>query len=169
MKSRELASKDRFLETRRDVCLRLSSQALPFRTWLFDAKPQRQRHHDQQIIAATSHTGNRKDVARIRREVELPVHSASAQHQRTSIEIAADSAIARDGAIDDIEEVRWVLMRITQVDGKEKVMYALTKIKGVGRRYSNLVCKKADVDLNKRYISPRHTHYANIITLLTYT
>ncbi|CAD0038086.1 unnamed protein product [Aureobasidium pullulans] len=32
-----------------------------------------------------------------------------------------------------------------------KVMYALTKIKGVGRRYSNLVCKKADVDLSKRY------------------
>jgi ribosomal protein S13 len=31
-------------------------------------------------------------------------------------------------------------------------MYALTRIKGVGRRYSNLVCKKADVDLNKRYI-----------------
>ena len=30
-------------------------------------------------------------------------------------------------------------------------MYALTKIKGVGRRYSNLVCKKDDVDLNKRY------------------
>jgi hypothetical protein len=39
----------------------------------------------------------------------------------------------------------------TNVDGKQKVMYALTKIKGVGRRYSNLVCKKADVDLNKRY------------------
>lgn len=33
-------------------------------------------------------------------------------------------------------------------------MYALTRIKGVGRRYSNLVCKKADVDLNKRYESP---------------
>jgi ribosomal protein S13 len=32
-------------------------------------------------------------------------------------------------------------------------MYALTEIKGVGRRYSNLVCKKADVDLNKRYDS----------------
>lgn len=30
-------------------------------------------------------------------------------------------------------------------------MYALTRVKGVGRRYSNLVCKKADVDLNKRY------------------
>lgn len=38
----------------------------------------------------------------------------------------------------------------TNVDGKQKVVYALTKIKGVGRRYSNLVCKKADVDLDKR-------------------
>lgn len=39
----------------------------------------------------------------------------------------------------------------TNVDGKRKIMYALTEIKGVGRRYSNLVCKKADVDLNKRW------------------
>lgn len=31
-------------------------------------------------------------------------------------------------------------------------MYALTEIKGVGRRYSNIVCKKADVDLQKRYV-----------------
>ena len=31
-------------------------------------------------------------------------------------------------------------------------MYALTEIKGVGRRYANLVCKKADVDLNKRCV-----------------
>lgn len=39
-------------------------------------------------------------------------------------------------------------------------MYALTKIKGVGRRYSNLVCKKADVDLNKRYEnSPYHAFF----------
>ncbi|KAH1435756.1 ribosomal 40S subunit protein S18B [Aspergillus fumigatus] len=38
----------------------------------------------------------------------------------------------------------------TNVDGKQKIMYALTQIKGVGRRYSNLVCKKADVDLSKR-------------------
>lgn len=41
----------------------------------------------------------------------------------------------------------------TNVDGKQKIMYALTQVKGVGRRYSNLVCKKADVDLNKRYVS----------------
>ena len=30
----------------------------------------------------------------------------------------------------------------TNVDGKDKVMFALTKIKGVGRRYSNVVIKK---------------------------
>ena len=40
----------------------------------------------------------------------------------------------------------------TNVDGKEKIMYALTKIRGVGRRYSNLVCKKADVDMSKRCV-----------------
>ena len=38
----------------------------------------------------------------------------------------------------------------TNVDGKNKIMYALTEIKGVGRRYANIVCKKADVDLAKR-------------------
>jgi len=29
-------------------------------------------------------------------------------------------------------------------------MFALTNIKGVGRRYANIVCKKADIDMNKR-------------------
>ena len=31
-------------------------------------------------------------------------------------------------------------------------MYALTSIRGIGRRFANLVCKKADVDLMKRYV-----------------
>jgi small subunit ribosomal protein S18e len=39
----------------------------------------------------------------------------------------------------------------TNVDGREKIMFALTAIKGVGRRFANLVCKKADIDLKKRY------------------
>lgn len=46
----------------------------------------------------------------------------------------------------------------TNVDGKEKIMVALTQIKGVGRRYSNLVCKKADVDLTKRYVFTYGSH-----------
>ena len=38
----------------------------------------------------------------------------------------------------------------TNIDGKIKVMFALTKIPGVGRRFANLICKKAEVDHSKR-------------------
>ncbi|KAL0389491.1 UNVERIFIED_CONTAM: 40S ribosomal protein S18 [Sesamum calycinum] len=38
----------------------------------------------------------------------------------------------------------------TNVDGKQKIMFALTSIKGIGRRFANIVCKKADIDMNKR-------------------
>ncbi|KAJ4428620.1 hypothetical protein ANN_24665 [Periplaneta americana] len=38
----------------------------------------------------------------------------------------------------------------TNIDGKRKVMFAMTAIKGVGRRYANIVLKKADIDLDKR-------------------
>lgn len=38
----------------------------------------------------------------------------------------------------------------TNIDGNRKVMFAMTAIKGVGRRYANIVLKKADIDLNKR-------------------
>lgn len=38
----------------------------------------------------------------------------------------------------------------TNVDGKERTNIALTKIRGVGRRFATLCCKKADVDMTKR-------------------
>ena len=38
----------------------------------------------------------------------------------------------------------------TNVDGRQKVMYALTAIKGIGRRFSNLIVKTCDIDLSKR-------------------
>lgn len=38
----------------------------------------------------------------------------------------------------------------TNVDGREKVVVALTAIRGIGRRMSNLICKKADIDTNRR-------------------
>lgn len=31
-------------------------------------------------------------------------------------------------------------------------MFALTSIEGIGRRFANIVCKKADVDMNKKYL-----------------
>ncbi|KAJ1986736.1 ribosomal 40S subunit protein S18B [Dimargaris cristalligena] len=54
----------------------------------------------------------------------------------------------------------------TNVDGKIKVMYALTAIKGVGRRYSNLVCKKADVDINKRAGELSNEELERLVTIM---
>uniref|UniRef100_A0A0N4ZG05 Small ribosomal subunit protein uS13 n=1 Tax=Parastrongyloides trichosuri TaxID=131310 RepID=A0A0N4ZG05_PARTI len=38
----------------------------------------------------------------------------------------------------------------TNINGNSKVAYALTAIKGCGRRFAFVCCRKADVDLNKR-------------------
>lgn len=49
------------------------------------------------------------------------------------------------------EEFQHILRVLnTNVDGKEKVMYAMTSIRGIGRRFANIVCKKAEVDMTKR-------------------
>ena len=34
--------------------------------------------------------------------------------------------------------------------GNEKIMYSLTRIKGVGRRFANLCLKRVDIDMSKR-------------------
>ncbi|KAL5122880.1 40S ribosomal protein S18 [Glycine soja] len=51
-------------------------------------------------------------------------------------------------ANEDFQHILRVLN--TNVDGKQKIMFALTSIKGIGRRFANICCKKADVDMNKR-------------------
>ena len=38
----------------------------------------------------------------------------------------------------------------TNLDGRRKVPYALTGIKGCGRRFAFLVCKRAGIDVNRR-------------------
>ena len=38
----------------------------------------------------------------------------------------------------------------TNIEGKRRIAYSLTAIKGVGRRLAHLVCKLAKVDLTKR-------------------
>jgi hypothetical protein len=47
----------------------------------------------------------------------------------------------------------------TNIDGRQKVMFAMTNIKGCGRRFSNLVLKKAEIDMNKRYARARCCEY----------
>ena len=36
----------------------------------------------------------------------------------------------------------------TNIDGNRKIQFALTAIKGIRRRYSNIVLKKADEDVD---------------------
>lgn len=54
----------------------------------------------------------------------------------------------------------------TNIDGNRKVMFALTSIKGIGRRFSNIVCKKADVDLNKRAGELSEEEVERLITII---
>lgn len=49
---------------------------------------------------------------------------------------------------DDFTHILRVLN--TNVDGRQKVGVAITAISGIGRRFANIVLKKADIDLNKR-------------------
>merc|ERR1711959_325250 len=38
----------------------------------------------------------------------------------------------------------------TNIDGRRKVAFAFTSIKGIGRRFAHLICKRANIDLRKR-------------------
>ena len=86
--------------------------------------------------------------------VSLPIQTYHLTHQYVEAIDLANPPLTLQTALVSGEKSNFqFILRLlnTNVDGKQKIMYALTKIKGVGRRYSNLVCKKADVDLNKRY------------------
>ncbi|ORY04720.1 ribosomal protein-like protein S18 [Basidiobolus meristosporus CBS 931.73] len=54
----------------------------------------------------------------------------------------------------------------TNIDGRTKVVFALTSIKGVGRRYSTMVCKKADIDLTKRAGELTNEELERIVTII---
>ena len=54
----------------------------------------------------------------------------------------------------------------TNIDGKRNIVHALTSIKGVGFRFSNIVCKKADVDLTKRAGEISEDEVDRIITIM---
>ncbi|XP_039258446.1 small ribosomal subunit protein uS13 [Styela clava] len=60
------------------------------------------------------------------------------------------------------------ILRITNtnIDGRRKIVYAMTAVKGVGRRFSNLICKKADVDLTKRAGEMTDDEIDRIVTIM---
>jgi len=54
----------------------------------------------------------------------------------------------------------------TNIDGRRKIMFAMTSIKGCGRRFSNVVCKKADVDMSKRAGELSEEEVERIVTIM---
>ena len=54
----------------------------------------------------------------------------------------------------------------TNIDGKRNIMFAMTSIKGMGRRYANIVLKKADIDLSKRAGELSEEEIDKIVTIM---
>jgi small subunit ribosomal protein S18e len=55
----------------------------------------------------------------------------------------------------------------TNIDGRRKVPFALTAVKGVGRRYAHVVCKKASVDGNRRAGELSDDEVEKLLTVLS--
>merc|ERR1711876_15757 len=55
----------------------------------------------------------------------------------------------------------------TNIDGKRNIMFAITAIKGIGRRYANIVLKKAEIDLSKRAGELSEEEVEKIITIMS--
>ncbi|KAE8668482.1 hypothetical protein F3Y22_tig00112305pilonHSYRG00053 [Hibiscus syriacus] len=68
-------------------------------------------------------------------------------------------------ANEDFQHILRVLN--TNVDGKKKNMFAMTSIKGIGRRFANFVCKKADVDMSKSTCVEKGTLLSEKLLVLT--
>merc|ERR1712110_294048 len=54
----------------------------------------------------------------------------------------------------------------TNMGGNRKIMYALTSIRGVGRRYANLCCKMAEIDVAKRAGELTEDEVKKLVTIM---
>ncbi|CRG96311.1 40S ribosomal protein S18, putative [Plasmodium gallinaceum] len=54
----------------------------------------------------------------------------------------------------------------TNVDGKEKVIIALTAIKGIGKRMATVICKQANVNPTKRAGELTKEEISNIVSIM---
>lgn len=68
----------------------------------------------------------------------------------------------------DANEFQHILRILnTNVDGKEKIVIALTAIKGIGRRMGAVICKQANVDLSKRAGELSKEEISNIVAIMS--
>lgn len=50
----------------------------------------------------------------------------------------------------------------TNIDGKRNIMFAMTAIKGIGRRYANIVLKKVRIKLHPSRVKVNCLRYENM-------
>merc|ERR1712154_642817 len=55
----------------------------------------------------------------------------------------------------------------TNIDGGRKVPFAMSAIKGIGRRFAMIVCKKADIDITKRAGEMTDEEVEKLITIIS--
>nr|XP_042130354.1 40S ribosomal protein S18-like [Peromyscus maniculatus bairdii] len=78
---------------------------------------------------------------------------------------AADCAAAKFLVIP--EKFQHILRVLnTNIDGRRKIAFAITAIKGVGRRYSHVVLRKADIDLTKMAGELTEDEVERVITIM---
>ncbi|KAK2119986.1 ribosomal 40S subunit protein S18B, partial [Saguinus oedipus] len=54
----------------------------------------------------------------------------------------------------------------TNIDGRRKIAFAITAIKGMGRRHAHVVLRKADIDLTKRAGELTEDEVEHVITIM---
>ncbi|PWA72111.1 Ribosomal protein S13 [Artemisia annua] len=91
-----------------------------------------------------------------------PNNTSSRHHQQQ--QQPTQTAIMSLVANEDFQHI--LRVQNTNVDGKQKIMFAMTSIKGIGRRFANIVCKKADVDMNKRAGELSNAEIDNLMTIV---
>ena len=74
------------------------------------------------------------------------LHTAVSHHLLSPFQTIHRSSSLMQGA--EFQHILRILN--TNVEGKRNVVFGLTKIKGLGRRFTDLICKKAEIDVNKR-------------------
>lgn len=67
---------------------------------------------------------------------------------------------------DDFNHILRILN--TNISGKQKVNYAIVNIKGIGRRFANLILKRAGIDLNKRAGELTEAEIEQIVTIISH-
>ena len=65
---------------------------------------------------------------------------------------------------DDFQHI--LRLQNTNIDGRQKVPFAIRKIRGIGRRLAFVLCKTADIDVNRRAGTLSEAERTKLCTIL---